>query len=100
MYMNLNYDEPMYQKLVKLHKMAVWITLTMPAFPLVYLLAAVGVVNQEQTAIAFVILSVFDKGLYAVILMDLNADSVVFAEAIKSVFNTFRGAAIGKGIQL
>ena len=77
MYMNLNYDEPMYQKLVKLHKMALWITLTMPAFPLVYLLAAVGVVTQEQTAIAFAILSVFDKGLYAVILMDLNADSVV-----------------------
>ena len=76
-YESLCYDEPMFQKLVKQHRLVLWITFTMPLFPLTYLLAAVRVINQEQSAMVFITLSMLIKGIYAAVLMDLNADALV-----------------------
>lgn len=57
--------------------MVLWFTVTMPLFPITYMLAALGVINVEQSAMAFTLLNMIIKGLYAAVLMDLNMDALI-----------------------
>lgn len=73
----MNAEDPSYHRHTVLRTVVLFITFTMPLFPVAYLLAAKGIINQEQSAIAFSVLPMLTKGIYAVVLLDLNVDSAV-----------------------
>ena len=79
-YENLEENNPFAKRNNHSFQLALWLTFSLPLFPLNYLLSAFKVIGPEETISIFLILSVLTKALYVAIAMDVHSATLVEAE--------------------
>jgi hypothetical protein len=60
----------------KRKNLTLWLTAVLPLVPVTYMLALAGNINAAQTIVIFQILSVFTKGLFVALTMDIHMELI------------------------